>query len=122
MVPPQEHMCYQDLCVCMCVCVCKRHVLYALNDLSKNLTQLVGIQPVPWISLKCKSSCVSSLNPSCACSRLSSSQLFPKRPEGNYPDAPGWGLTPCTPTLSARVTGEIQMFKRGTVSEIASLS
>lgn len=46
MVPRQEHMCYQDLCVCMCVCICKRHVMYALNDLSKNLTQLVDIQPV----------------------------------------------------------------------------
>lgn len=44
----------------------------ALSDLSKNPIQLVGVQALcPWISLECKSSCVSSLNPSCACSRLS---------------------------------------------------
>lgn len=42
MVSPEEHMCYQDLCVC--VCVCKRHFMCALSDLSKNLIQLVGIQ------------------------------------------------------------------------------
>lgn len=35
MVSPQEHMCYQDLCVC----VGKRHFMYALSDLSKNCTK-----------------------------------------------------------------------------------
>lgn len=67
MVSPQEHMCYQDLSVC----VGKRHFMYALSDLSKNCTQIVDFRSVPWISLKCKSSCVSSLNLSCTCSRLS---------------------------------------------------
>lgn len=78
-------------------------------------------RPVPWISLKCKSSCVSSFNLSCTCSRLSVAGSSLVSVRYNYPDAPGWGFNPCT-LLSTRVTGEIQMFRRCMVSEIASLS
>lgn len=46
------------------------------SDLSRSLTQLVAIQAVLWISLKGKSSCVGSLNPSCAFLRFSGQSVL----------------------------------------------
>lgn len=92
-------MCYQDLCVSVCMFV--KDILCMPWVTFPRITHSLWIfRSVLWISLKHKSSCVSSLNPPCTCSRLSvAGSSLVKCSERNYPDAPGWGLTPCTPNL-----------------------